>query len=78
MNVLESLQKIFRDIFDDETLLLTYETSPDDIEDWGSLTQISIILACEPVFDLKFDINEIVAMKNVGDMIDTIERKLKK
>ena len=77
MDVLKSLQVIFRDIFDDETIVLTRETTAADIEDWDSLIQINIILACETEFKVKFDLNDIAALKNVGGMVDLVERKLK-
>ena len=76
MNILNKLQDIFRDIFDDESIIITKETSSNDIEDWDSLAQINIIVACEAEFSVKFDMNDIAAIKNVGDMIDIIERKL--
>jgi acyl carrier protein len=77
MNVFEKLQDIFRDIFDDEGLVLTKETSADDLEGWDSLAQINIIAACEAEFGVKFDLNEIVKLQNVGDLLEAIERRLK-
>jgi acyl carrier protein len=76
MGTLDKLQDIFRDIFDKETLVLTRDTSADDIEEWDSLAQINIIVACESEFGVKFDLKDIAALKDVGDMLDLIERKL--
>ena len=76
MNVLSKLQDIFRDVFDDENLVLTTETSSDDIEEWDSLAQINIVVACETEFGIKFDLNDITNIRNLKDIIDTIERKL--
>jgi len=75
MSTLEKLSDIFRDIFDDESLVLTGEASPDDIEGWDSLAQINIIMACEAEFGIKFDINDITGIKSAGDIVDLIERK---
>ena len=77
MSILSKLQNIFRDIFDDENLVLTRETTANDIEDWDSLAQINIIVACETEFELKFDLSDIVKLENVGDMMDLVEKKLK-
>ena len=74
--IYEKLNEIFRDVFDDETLLLSRNTSASDIEDWDSLAQINIIVNCETSFGLKFNMSDIVDLKNVGDMIDLIERSL--
>lgn len=77
MNILEKLQGIFREVFDDDTLVVTRETTAADIEDWDSLAQINIIVACETEFKVKFNLNEVSELKNVGDTIDLIEGKLK-
>ena len=77
MDILNKLQNLFRDIFDDENLVLTRETSPDDIEDWDSLSQVNIIAGCESEFGIKFNLNDIIKLKNAGDIVDTVERKLK-
>ena len=77
MDTLQRLQKIFCDIFDDETLVLTKETAPDDIEEWDSLTQVNIIVVCESEFGVKFELDDIKKLKSVGDIADAIEGKLK-
>ena len=77
MDTLSRLQNIFRDIFDDETIVLTRETTANNIEEWDSLAQINIIVACESEFGLKFDVSDVAVLKNVGDMLDLVERKLK-
>ena len=76
MDTLVRLQDIFRDIFDDEDLILTRETTALDIEDWDSLAQINILVSCEAEFKMKFDLNEISKLENVGGMLDLLERKL--
>ena len=47
--VLQRLQEIFRDVFDDEEIILTHETTAKDIEDWDSLAHINLILAIRRV-----------------------------
>ena len=75
MDTLKTLEKIFRAVFDDKTLVITRETSAKDIEDWDSLAQINLVTECEAIFDMAFEIDEIIELKNVGDMVDLIERK---
>ncbi len=77
-DILKKLNEIFCDIFDDEMLIITDETTADDIEDWDSLEHINLVVACEKTFSIKFDISEISQMKNVGEMVTTIAEKLKK
>ena len=76
MNVLGRLQEIFRDIVDDEDLVLTMATSPDDVAEWDSLAHINIIIACETEFGIKFDLSDITIIKDVRDIVDAVERKL--
>ena len=45
--ILEAVQEIFRDNFDDDTLEITRATCADDIEDWDSLEQINLLTAIE-------------------------------
>ncbi|MCQ2497557.1 MAG: acyl carrier protein [Lachnospiraceae bacterium] len=74
--ILAKVNEIFWDVFDDESLEITEATNADDIEDWDSLTHISLIEAVESEFDFKFAMKDVVGMKNVGEMIDIIEREM--
>ena len=74
--VMALVTEIFRDVFDDEELVITDSTNSDDIEDWDSLEHISLIISMEKEFDLKFDIKEVNKLENVGQMIDMILCKL--
>lgn len=73
--ILQDLQDIFRDIFDDDEIILQDHTSSKDIEDWDSLAQMSLIAAIEKHFQIKFKIEEIVGLKNVGEMVELIHKK---
>ena len=73
--ILEKLNEIFRDVFDDDSITVTEETTSSDIEDWDSLTHITLISEVEDEFDIKFAMKEVVGMKNVGEMVDTIMAK---
>ncbi len=70
------LNEIFRDVFDDASLEITDEMCADDIEDWDSLAQIDIVTASEAAFKVKFSLSEIAVLKNIGDMLDLIDRKI--
>lgn len=76
MNIKEMLEKIFRDVFEDEDIILTESTTADDIEDWDSLTHIQLIEEIEQEFKIKFTLQEITGLKNVGEFITLVERKL--
>jgi len=74
----EKLQEIFRDIFDDEELVITEGMTAADIEDWDSLAQINLIIAIEKEFRIKFNLEEVSKLKNIGEMLDLIKFKVKK
>jgi acyl carrier protein len=73
--VFEKLNTVFRDNFDDDGINLTDSTSSADIEDWDSLEQINLVVAIQDAFSIKFNIDEVNAMKNVGEMADAILEK---
>lgn len=70
--IYERLNKVFRDIFDDESIVVNAETTSNDIEDWDSLEHINLIVAVESEFGMKFNMKEVTTMKNVGEMVDII------
>lgn len=75
--VLKELQPIFQDIFDDDELTVTNETDASQVEDWDSLAQIRLVASIEKKFAVKFTFAELQDLKNVGDMVDLIQKKLK-
>ena len=70
------VQEIFRRVFGDGTLQLSPQTSQDDIEEWDSLEQINILSIIEQKFGIKFDLNEVVNIKTVGDIVETAASKV--
>lgn len=70
--VMEKLNEIFQDIFDDETIRVTENTTAADIEDWDSMAHITLIATIEKEFKVKFTINEVGHLKNVGEMADIV------
>ena len=67
---------MFRDVFEDEDITVNDNTTADDIDDWDSLEHINLINAIEQEFGIKFNMGQIVSMKNVGEMVNIIESKL--
>ncbi|MBQ6128384.1 MAG: acyl carrier protein [Lachnospiraceae bacterium] len=74
--VLGIVRGIFRDVFDDEDLIVEDSTNSSDIEDWDSLEHIALVVSMEKEFDLKFDLKEVNKLENVGQMVDLIISKL--
>lgn len=74
--ILSALNEIFVDILDNDEIELDYETTPDDVEEWDSLEQINIVMACEKKWNIKFEMTDIASIKKVGNMVDLIAAKL--
>ena len=72
----ERVTEIFKDVLDDDDIELFRETTAADIEDWDSLNHISLIVAIENEFKTKFELTEIKQLRDVGDMLDLILRKI--
>lgn len=75
--LLIKLQEIFADIFDNDEIKIDEHTNANDIEEWDSFSNISILAAIQDEFSVTFEINEVVSMKNVGNMLDAILKKMK-
>lgn len=72
------MNEIFIDVLDlEDDIELTDETSANDIEEWDSLSHIQLIVAIEKAFDIKFTSLEIMKWRNVGEMVSSMEEKLK-
>ena len=70
------LNKVFRDVFDDDSITVTPKTTANDIEDWDSLEHINLIVAIEKKFNIKFNMGEVTSMKNVGEMVKIIKSRI--
>jgi acyl carrier protein len=77
-DVLQQVNAVFHDVLDDTTLVIEEETTANDVDDWDSLNHITLITAIESEFDMKFEMKEILNMKNVGEMLDIITSRMKK
>ena len=76
--ILIKLQNIFRGIFDDDSIKLNSNTTAEDIEEWDSLNQIRIILACEKEFTVKLNPRQVNDFSNIGDMVEHLFSKNEK
>ncbi len=74
--LLEKVQEIFRDVLDDEEIVLEDASTADQVEGWDSLTHIQLIVAIEKKFKVKFTSKEILSWKNVGELLDCLQSKL--
>ena len=70
--VIAEVTDIFRDVLNNDSIQLKYETSANDVQDWDSLNHIDLVLAIEKHFKVKFNFAELQKCKNVGEMCDNV------
>jgi len=68
----ERLTEVFREVFDDDELVISDETVADDVDGWDSFEHINLVVAVENEFGFKIPMGKVVTMKNVGEMVDII------
>ena len=78
MDILAELTPIFREVFDDDSIMLTRQSTANDIDAWDSLTHMNMVMAVEIRFKIRFALGELPGLKNVGDLVDLIRKKLEK
>lgn len=71
-----TLERIFREIFDDEMLEVTDSLSRDDLKSWDSLGHIRLITAAEEAFDIGFTIEEIEVLTSMGQLVEKVSEKI--
>ena len=76
LNDLTKVTQVFRDVFNDDELVVTRATSARDIEDWDSVMHVSLIIAVEKAFGIRFTSSEVGRLKNVGELQDLIDSKV--
>jgi acyl carrier protein len=76
MNMIERLTKVFRQVFDDNSIELSTNLTANDIDGWDSLSHINLLIAIELEFGIEFKQNEIQTFENVGELIQSIQKKV--
>ena len=74
--IYEELTRVFRNVFDDDALVLRPAMTAADVEGWDSLTHIRLILSVERAFRVRFSATEVGRLKNIGEFVEFIKAKL--
>lgn len=74
--ILEKVIEICKDVFEDDDLILTESSSSSDVEEWDSLSHLSLISDVEDEFSIKLTLDEISSSKNLGELVSAIMRHI--
>lgn len=74
--IIDKVRDVMIDVFDVDDLQIFETTTAEDIEEWDSLSHIRFMISIERLFDFKFRNEEIAELKNVGDLVISIQKKL--
>ena len=75
-DVMNLCWEIFRTVFSDPQLSVNETTSASDIADWDSLAQITLLMSMEQTFEIKFSLDEVEDLQNVGEIVELILAKV--
>jgi acyl carrier protein len=76
MTTVETLNQIFKMVFDDDSIQIRPDMTANDVDGWDSLSHVNLITTIEAKFNIRFSQKELLKHRNVGDLIKDIERKL--
>ncbi|HQY10561.1 MAG: acyl carrier protein [Ferruginibacter sp.] len=75
--ITEKLAAIFRNVFNDDAIILRDDLTANEVANWDSLTHMLMIGEVEKVFSVRFKLKELGKLENVKNLVDLIEQKVK-
>jgi len=75
VDIKERLNKVFKDVFDDDSLEINETMTAEDVDMWDSLMHITLIVAIEREFGIKFNTSDVNSLENVGSLIEKIKER---
>lgn len=75
-DIIETLNRIFRQVFEDELIGLTLSTTADEISGWDSMANITLAVEVEQAFGVKLKSAEMEKMRDIGDLVSLVKKRL--
>jgi len=76
LEIRDRLTSVFQDVFDDPSIAIFDAMTAADVDGWDSLTHVTLIVAAEKAFNVKFTTRDIQSLQNVGGFLALIRKKL--
>lgn len=74
--IMAKVEDIFHRVLGNESIVLTDETAAEDIKEWTSLSHAELVIAMEKELNIKFSLREMMSWQNVGEIVNSIEKKI--
>lgn len=74
--IITKLNVVFKDVLDNDEIVLAAATTANDIEEWDSISHIQLIVAIEKYFKIRFNSSEIRTWRNIAEMCESIKNKI--
>ena len=75
--IFQKIVVVIHEVFENDSLVISRETSAEEVEEWDSMQHIGLILTVEELFEIRFSTSEVVNLQVVGDLVEQIATKLK-
>ena len=73
--VAQKLTGVFRDVFEDESIVIREDMTAKDVANWNSVTHIDMICMVEEAFKVQLTTRDVAVLKSVGELISLLEQK---
>jgi acyl carrier protein len=75
LEIIKRITPIFRDVLDNDDLVITPATTAADVDGWDSLAHIHLVVSIEKALKMRFSAEEVSSLENVGDLVALILKK---
>ena len=72
---MDKLKEIIAAVFELDPSEISMEMTPENIETWDSLSQLTLINDIEEEFEIILEIEEIFSILKIGDVFDLLTKK---
>ena len=73
--MVDSLIQVFADILEIDPAVLNDDSSPDNVQEWDSLSAMKLVAAIEEKFNVRLSTREIMKMSTIGRARKTLQNK---
>lgn len=70
---LARLQDIMRDVFDNDSIVLTSEMTAKDVAEWDSMNHVRLIVALEQDLGFELPMERVSELRNVGELVELLD-----